>query len=391
MNPRSSVVTGAAFLMATSAIGPGFITQTAQFTGQLQYSFAFVILVSLLLDWVVQLNIWRVIGAHGRYAPDLVSRVFPYAGHLLTIMIVLGAFAFNIANVAGVALGLEVLLGVDRITGTSISVVIAVGVFLFKEAGRVMDGFAQLLGFVMIALVLYVLLQNRIPVGSVLQNTVWPERIDTTVILTIVGGTVGGYISFAGIHRLLDAGMAGRQHLPSINRSAVMGIAVATLMRALLFLAVLGVVLQNIPLDASNPAATVFRQAAGQLGYRLFGLVLWCAAITSVVGSAFTSVSFAQRLHPRIQQHKQRATLYFILLSGVLFIAIGKPVTLLLLAGAVNGLVLPLALALILLAAHQKELKAHYAHPRWLTVSGWGVVAVMAYMSVRFIAALLVR
>ena len=38
-----SVLLGAAFLMATSAIGPGFMTQTAVFTTQMGATFAFVI------------------------------------------------------------------------------------------------------------------------------------------------------------------------------------------------------------------------------------------------------------------------------------------------------------------------------------------------------------
>ena len=38
-----SVKLGAAFLMATSAIGPGFLTQTSQFTAKYLASFAFVI------------------------------------------------------------------------------------------------------------------------------------------------------------------------------------------------------------------------------------------------------------------------------------------------------------------------------------------------------------
>ena len=37
---------GAALLMATSAIGPGFLTQTAVFTSALRADFAFVILAS---------------------------------------------------------------------------------------------------------------------------------------------------------------------------------------------------------------------------------------------------------------------------------------------------------------------------------------------------------
>ena len=57
-----SALMGAIFLMATSAIGPGFLTQTAVFTNQLGAAFAFAILVSILIDIAVQLNVWRIIG-----------------------------------------------------------------------------------------------------------------------------------------------------------------------------------------------------------------------------------------------------------------------------------------------------------------------------------------
>ena len=60
---------GAAFLMATSAIGPGFLTQTSKFTSDFQASFGFVILVSIILAAVAQMNIWRVLcvtGLRGR-------------------------------------------------------------------------------------------------------------------------------------------------------------------------------------------------------------------------------------------------------------------------------------------------------------------------------------
>ena len=45
----ASVLIGAAFLMATSAIGPGFLTQTAVFTDKLKAAFAFAILVSMAI------------------------------------------------------------------------------------------------------------------------------------------------------------------------------------------------------------------------------------------------------------------------------------------------------------------------------------------------------
>ncbi|MCC6781840.1 MAG: hypothetical protein IT457_03270, partial [Planctomycetes bacterium] len=51
-----SALIGASFLMATSAIGPGFLTQTAVFTEQLGPSFGFAILLSIVIDLVAQLN-----------------------------------------------------------------------------------------------------------------------------------------------------------------------------------------------------------------------------------------------------------------------------------------------------------------------------------------------
>lgn len=47
--------------MATSAVGPGFLTQTTVFTQALAASFGFVILLSIVLDIGVQLNVWRII------------------------------------------------------------------------------------------------------------------------------------------------------------------------------------------------------------------------------------------------------------------------------------------------------------------------------------------
>src|SRR3970282_1629354 len=95
-----SVLAGAAFLMATSAIGPGFLTQTAVFTGQLAASFGFVILASVVLDLGAQLNIWRVIAVSGRRAQDISNDLLPGLGHTLAALVAAGGRAVHIGNVA---------------------------------------------------------------------------------------------------------------------------------------------------------------------------------------------------------------------------------------------------------------------------------------------------
>lgn len=376
---------GAAFLMATSAIGPGFITQTTTFTNQLLASFGFVIFISLLLDIGVQLNIWRIIGVSKLYAPELANKVFPGAGIFLTILIVIGSLAFNIANVAGSGLGLNVLTGCSVETGAIISCIIAIIIFMIKQAGKAMDWFAKVLGFVMIGLTIFIAFKSNPPVAEAIHKTFIPDTINETIILTIVGGTVGGYISFAGIHRLLDAGISGTEAVSKISSSSVTGIIITSIMRTVLFLAVLGVVVKHIVLDASNPAATVFENVAGQIGLRLFGLILWSAAITSVVGSAFTSVSFLKAISASAQKNHRFYIIGFILLSTVIFLLVGKPVQLLIFGGAVNGLILPIALAIILMAAFNKKIIGAYKHPLWMAVAGWLVVLIMSWMSVKAI------
>ncbi|MFM8301282.1 MAG: NRAMP family divalent metal transporter [Gemmatimonadota bacterium] len=390
--PRSALI-GAAFLMATSAIGPGFLTQTAVFTEKLGESFGFALLASILIDLVAQLTIWRVIAASGRRAGPVADAVLPGLGTVLTVLVVLGGLAFNVGNVAGAGLGLEVVAGIPVKVGATASAALAIGLFVVKEAGRAMDRFSIWLGFVLIALTLAVALASGPPIGEAIVRTVLPTRLDVLSVVTIVGGTVGGYITFAGAHRLIDAGVTGPAAVPQVTRSAATAIGVASLMRIILFLAVLGVVSQGVALDPANPPASVFRAATGDLGYRLFGIVMWSAAITSVVGAAYTSVSFLRSLHPALDRRWPRVVIGFIALSTLVFVLIGRPVKTLLLVGALNGLILPLGLAAMLAAAHRPAIVGAYRQPRWLTGLGLLVALVMTaaggYVLVRDLPALL--
>ncbi|MCC9135625.1 NRAMP family divalent metal transporter [Pontibacter silvestris] len=376
-----SVLLGAAFLMATSAVGPGFLTQTTVFTQTLAASFGFVILTSIILDIGVQLNVWRVIAVSEKHAQDVANMVLPGLGAFISVLIVLGGLAFNIGNIGGAGLGFNVLFGISPEAGAVIAAAIAIAVFLVKEAGKVMDRFAQVMGLLMIILIVYVAITSSPPVGEAIVKTFAPDKIDLISIITLVGGTVGGYITFAGGHRLLDAGIKGKAALSEVNTSAVSGIMVASIIRIFLFLAALGVVSQGLTLDATNPPASVFKLAAGNIGYKLFGVVMLSAAVTSVIGSAYTSVSFLKSFSKYVEQHENWMIIGFIAVSTTVFIGIGRPVSLLILAGALNGLILPVTLGTILFAAYNKNITGDYKHPVLLTVFGVLVVLVMAYMS----------
>lgn len=382
----SGALLGAAFLMATSAIGPGFLTQTANFTSQHQASFGFVILISIILSAIAQMNIWRVLCVTGLRGQDVANKILPGLGYVVAFMVALGGLIFNIGNVGGCALGFNTLLNIPTEIGYVLSAIAAILVFLSKNAGGVMDRLTKILGGIMIVVIFGIIVVVQPPLGSALKNTFVPEAEMADLvpaILTLLGGTVGGYITFAGAHRLIDAGITGKENLKEINKSSVMGIGIAAIVRVFLFLAVLGVVVKGVTLDSSNPAADAFLQGAGQIGYRFAGLVLLCAAVTSIVGAAYTSVSFMKTFHPAIAKNENWIIIAFIAVSALIMLFLGNPATLLVLAGAVNGLILPISLGICLIASKKKSIMGDgYHHPTWLLVLGIVVVLVSAYLGI---------
>ncbi len=391
MSERSlrSVILGAAFLMATSAVGPGFLTQTTVFTKQLLASFGFVILLSIILDIFAQLNIWQVLTVSGKRGQDVANATIPGSGYLLAALVAMGGLIFNIGNIAGCGLGFNVLFGIPVEIGAGISALIAIGIFLVKEAGKAMDAFVKILGVVMIILIAYVVFASQPPLAEAALRTIAPLQIDARAIVTLVGGTVGGYITFAGAHRLIDAGISGVGSLPEVRRSAVTGIILTACIRFFLFLAALGVITMGFAIDDKNPPASVFQNAAGETGYRIFGIVMWSAAITSVIGAAFTSISFIKTFSQKIETRSNIAIVAFIVVSTLIFLLVGQPVAVLVWAGTINGFILPIGLAIVLLASRKRSIVGEYSHPLWLQIAGWLVVAVMAFFSIQTLANLL--
>jgi Mn2+/Fe2+ NRAMP family transporter len=381
----------AIFLMATSAIGPGFITQTATFTAKLGAAFAFAILASILIDFVVQLNIWRITALTRRNASETANSAIPGSGYLLAVLVMVGGLAFNVGNIAGAGLGMNAMFGLDPKIGGAISALLAIGVFLSKRAGLLLDRSLIGLGILMIVMTLIVAVTSNPPVGDAMRQTIFPDVIDFPTITTIVGGTVGGYITYSGAHRLLDKGLVGEENLAAVTKASLTGIAVTGVMRFVLFLAILGVVASGVTLDlssqAANPAGQAFAASLGNWGMRIFGVVLWAAAITSVIGAAYTSVSFLVAFMEMTDRSRNIATVIFIAVSLAVFITIGTaPAALLVFVGGFNGLILPIGLTIFTYVGFARsDLMGGHHYNRPLLILSAIVCALTWYMGYRSI------
>ena len=387
LNPkRSLAVVGAMFLMAMSAAGPGFISQTGTFTAQYGASFAAAIVASVLIDIAVQLNVWRVIGVSGLRAQDLANKVIPGSGYVLAGLIVVGGVVFCIGNISATGAGLKNLVGLDPRLGAGISAVLCILIFTYKALDGTLDRAVLVLGAIKIGLIVYLAVVTSPPVGEAALRTVAPIGLDFLPILTLVGGTVGGYITYAGAHRFLEAGTTGRENLRTITRGSVNGILVTLVIRVALFLGILGAVTAGAALSKSDPVGSAFAFAAGPVGLALFGLVFWTAGMTSTIGASFTSGTFLKTLSPFVAKRFNLSVSVFIAISTILYLLLGQtPAALLVFAGAFNGLILPFGLGIMLWVAwRRRDLLGGYRSPAWflgIGVAAWVFTVVAGVLS----------
>ena len=287
-----------AFLMATTSVGPGFLTQNSMFTNIHKTDMAFPVFIAMIFTLGIVMNLWRIVGVSGMRIQDIANKIAPGMGYVVGILLSLGAVAFNFGNVSGAALGINVLTGLDTVYGAFITGALGCILFLAHNASKRMDQMARYLGLFMIVLIAYVGLTSMPPLAPVAMAVIAPQNVGNLLLptLTVVGGAVGGY--YTGAQRLVDVGLSGKENIGNIEKAAISGISIAVVIQFMLFMAVLGVVVTGVTLDASNPAADAFRHGAGQMGYFIFGLVLFVASITSVVGNSYMAISLVKTLFP---------------------------------------------------------------------------------------------
>jgi len=385
--PSRSVLFGAAFLMATSAIGPGFLTQTSKFTAQFGAALSLIIVLAIIMDITAQMNIWSVVSVSGMRAQDVANKLLPGLGVVIAILVAIGGLAFNVGNVGGVALGFNAMFGLNEKIGAVVAGCLGIIIFVNKNAKTIMDKVATVLAAVILLTVATVAVISKPPVGEAVSSLAKLGNLGNKDLLlaltTLLGGSCGGYIAFSGAHRLLDAGISGPENIGHVRRSVLQGCCTSGLVRILLFLAVLGTCAMASGnaatiIAAGNPAAEAFRLAAGNIGYRLFGQCLFSA------GGAYTSVSFLKTLHPFIAKYERQFVIGFIAFSTVMMVVLGNAAALLIIAGAFNGLILPVTLGVMLIAGHNKRIVGEsYHHPMWMTILGTVVSLVALYAGIK--------
>ena len=200
--PSRSVLFGAAFLMATSAIGPGFLTQTSKFTAQFGTALSLVIVLAIIMDITAQMNIWSVVSVSGMRAQDVANKLLPGLG-VVTILVAIGGLAFNVGNVGGVALGFNAMFGLNEKIGAVIAGCLGIIIFVNKNAKTIMDKVATVLAAVILLTVATVAVISKPPVGEAVSSL---AQLGNAAALLIIAGAFNGLILPVTLGVMLIAG-----------------------------------------------------------------------------------------------------------------------------------------------------------------------------------------
>ncbi len=345
MKPLVSIALGA--VLTAAFLGPGTVTTAASAGSRHGYALLWALLYAVAACWVLQEASGRLSIASGKSLAEALRERYTRGWRAVVIIglvlgaIVLGCAAYEGGNILGGVAGARLASDVSPQVLT-LGLSLAAAILLWFGSTTVI---ALLLGSLVavmgLAFVVTALLLQP-PASSITQGLLEPSVPDGSILLVLglVGTTVVPYNLFLG------SGLARGQTLPSLR----FGLAVAIIGGGLVSMAVL-VVGQSIAGEFSFEAlATILRVRLGPWGHYLFAGGLCAAGFTSAVTAPWAAAMTTQGLFASSQHDpswaahsmKFRAVWLGVLLSGTVLGVLGvKPVPVILLAQALNGILLP--------------------------------------------------
>ena len=347
-------------ILAAAFIGPGTVTTAATAGVRFGPALLWALVFSTAACFVLQEASARLRVVSGRSLGAAIRQQYPsgVSGALALALVlgavVLGCAAYEAGNILGGVAGASLVLPLPPKLLTVLSVLLAAFLLWFNSPRRVAMGLGLLVATMGVAF-LWTAIRLRPDPGALLRGALVPSLPEGSALLALglVGTTVVPYNLFLG------SGIAGGQEVRELR----FGLAVAIGLGGLISMGVLVV-------GMAAPGEFGFDRIAGVLADRVggwagpvFAFGLLAAGLSSAVTAPLAAAVTARTLLAGGSRHwsddswRYRSVWGGVLLVGLAFGLSGvRPVPVILLAQALNGVVLPLAAIYLLLAVNDREL-----------------------------------
>ncbi len=358
-------------VVSAAFIGPGTITTAASSGSLFSFDLMWVLLFSTLACILLQEAASRITILSGKNIGEIIAENNRGKKRFLLILIIIllaicgGAAAYELGNLIGAREGIQLLFpGLDRIIVPVLGV--SAAFILFVPSLRFISRLMGILVMVLGILVLYAAIRIAPPVKEVLHGLFIPSIPAGTrapwLALALIGTTIVPYNLF------LVSGISKGSHALSEMR---WGLIVAILLGGLFSIAViiLGSAVQG---TFSFPALSdALSQRSGINGNLVLGTGLFAAGFTSAITAPLASAVTMKSLFGNRNERKWDYNgLYFriswaaVLLFGMIFATLNiRPIPAIILAQALNGIILPLVSFILVAMIHDRNLTGRRNNP----------------------------
>ena len=384
---------GPGFLIVAAFIGPGTVTTASLAGARFGHTLLWALVFSVLATIVLQEMAARLAIVSRQGLGEALRTVFRDSRLRVSVSVFVvaaiggGNAAFETGNITGAAVGLAVLTGLPSQVwavgiGLGVTAVLALGTYRGLERCLLVLVLSMSLVFVLTAIV------ARPPVGEMLRGAVWPSfpHDSALLIVALIGTTVVPYNLFLHANAVRErwAGRLPKQQALSVaRRDTWVSVSIGGVITLAIVSTAAGAFFgRGGSPDNAGMLASQLEPLLGSAAQSFFAAGLLCAGITSAITAPLAAAyATAGVLGWRQDLRSWRCCAVWgaITLIGTVLAAVGqRPVTAIILAQAVNGVLLPIMAVFLLLVMNRSQLLGEDTNGWLANILGTLVVLVVS-------------
>ncbi|GAB3510800.1 Nramp family divalent metal transporter [Spirosoma knui] len=368
-------------VISAAFIGPGSVTTCAMAGSRFGLQLMWALTFSTLGTIVLQEAAARITIGSGLSLGELLVQIYgPRVRWLVTLLfgaVALGCAAYQAGNILGAVSGLQLLTGFSAQILT-ISVGIVCTVLLWQGSTRLIANLLGLIVFSMGVAFAYVATSASPGLEAFASALVIPSLPADSAVLVIglIGTTIVPYNLFLG------SGIGKNQSLAEMR----WGISLAVLIGGLISMAILmSGTLVSGDFTFQTVAQTLSQRLGNWAGF-LFAFGLFAAGFTSALTAPLAAAITGHSILGLPEGSTGYRTIWLSVMGiGLLFGLLGvRPIPVIVLAQAANGLLLPIVTIFLLIAVNNKNvLPDGYRNSLWQNIAMVVLVGVTSFLGLR--------
>ena len=382
---------GPGMIITASFVGPGTVTTMTQGGAGFGYSLLWAVLFSIIATIALQEMVARLALVTNEGLGEAIRDIFNH--HLLKIITVwfsmvavaVGCAAYISGDLLGTSLGAAYLLDIpEHIIGPVIGIIILLiglkGSYDLIE--KVMTVLVLIMGVIFITTVIVI----QPDFGAVLKGAFVPSIPNGSLltVIALIGTTVVPYNFFihaTSIHERFN----GVKDLKIVRTDTILAIGLGGLISAAILITA-GTLIEGREVKSLVELSEPLKPILGDFAPLFMSIGLFSAGLSSAIASpmgAAATISSCLRWKGGLKSKKYRLVFAIVIFIGIITSSLGfEPLEVLLIAQALNGIILPLIAVLIFIILNKKNMMGKFANGIVLNIIGIFVVLVVSFLGI---------